>query len=407
MNPTQDLFGRRAWFARKAFVLLTSIVIPVEAIAQGCVAVRGGMCGLPGHDTAIESGPWSVGVAYRWLLSDRHFVGSEEQRHRQEQGTEVINRSHFVDLNVAWRATPRVTVAATLPYVTSDRSSFYEHRGGSPATGAQRYFTRASGLGDARVAVQAWWRNPGSEPRFNVQVGLGLKAPTGDYQAKDFYQTVRGPERRYVDQSIQPGDGGWGATLELMGHGRLTARTGWYGQVFYLFNPRDVNGVSTEAANARGRTWLALQRGAAAGNALAQQRLARAESLGYANARSLEDVMSVADQYLVRGGLVAAFWPSAGLSANLGVRLEGVPSEDLVGSSNGFRRPGYTWSVEPGVAWKKGDWSAAVFVPVAIYRNRTPSVADGRWNEIVGGGTTGGDAAFADYVVNATVNWHF
>lgn len=403
----KQLLAHGSYYSRFPLVMLATVVFCLKSQAQGCVAVRGGMCGLPGHDTSIESGPWSVGLAYRWLLSDRHFVGSDEQRHRQEQGTEVINRSHFVDLNLSWRATPRVSIAATLPYVTSDRSSFYEHSGGSPATGAQRYFTRASGLGDARLSVQTWLRNPGSEPRFNVQIGLGLKAPTGDYRAKDDYQTVRGPERRFVDQSIQPGDGGWGATLELMAHGRLISRVGWYGQVFYLFNPRDVNGVSTDAANARGRTWLALQRGAAAGNLLAQQRLARAESLGYANNRSLEDVMSVADQYLVRGGLVAALWPSAGLSANLGFRLEGVPAEDLVGSSNGFRRPGYTWSVEPGVAWKQGSWSAAVFVPVAVYRNRTPSVADGRWDEIVGGGTTGGDAAFADYVMNATVNWHF
>lgn len=48
--------------------------------------------------------------------------------------------------------------------------------------------------------------------------GLGIKMPTGNYKAEDVFHyklgtailTRNGP----VDQSIQPGDGGWGLTLE-------------------------------------------------------------------------------------------------------------------------------------------------------------------------------------------------
>jgi hypothetical protein len=348
---------------------------------------------------------WTLGVAYRWLLSDRHFIGSEEQTARRRDGAEVINRSHFADLSLTWSASPRISVTATLPYVVSDRSSFYEHSGGSSASGARRYLTRARGAGAARVALQAWWRDPRKEPRANLQFGLGVKVPTGEDRASDVFRTLRGPERRFVDQSIQPGDGGWGGTVEVLGHGVLTARSNWYVQAYYLINPQGVNGVSTETANARGRTWSALQRGAAAGNPLAQQRLVRAEALGYANSHSLEDVMSIADQYLLLLGGVATVWRARGVSATLGIRLEGVPAEDLLGSSDGCRRPGYSWSAEPGVMWNRGSWTAAVFVPVALYRNRVPSVADRRWDQIVGGGTRGGDAAFADYVVNAAVNW--
>ena len=403
-SPSINSFPWRAIFA--VGVAAAGAMSPIGLRAQGCVAVRGGTCSLPGHDFA-NAARWNVGLSYRWLHSHRHFVGDEEQVHRAQQGTEVINKSHFVDTNVTWQWTPRTNLSLTVPFVTSDRTSFYEHSGGSPATGARRYGSQATGLSDLRVGVQHWLFEPSAEGRGNVQVGLSLKLPTGDYRAEDTFVTVRGPERHFVDQSIQPGDGGWGVALELQGHYRLPGRFTAYGQVFYLFNPRDTNGVSTEIANPRGRTLTALQRGAAQGNATAIQRLARATALGYATPTALEDVMSVSDQYLARAGVSWLAVPSWGLALSLGVRAEGVPVEDLWGDSNGFRRPGYTYSVEPGISVMRGGWSAALFVPYATYRTRVSSVADRRWDEIVGGGTRGGDAAFADYVVTFTVSRAF
>jgi hypothetical protein len=35
-----------------------------------------------------------------------------------------------------------------------------------------------------------------------------------------------------------------------------------------------------------------------------------------------------------------------------GIRYECLPVKDLVGGSNGFRRPGYISSIEPGVAYR-------------------------------------------------------
>lgn len=47
------------------------------------------------------------------------------------------------------------------------------------------------------------------------------------------------PTERYVDTSIQPGDGGWGATVELQGYYHLTGGLYTYGNAFYLFNPKE------------------------------------------------------------------------------------------------------------------------------------------------------------------------
>lgn len=385
-----------------------------QSFAQGCVAVRGGGFCLAPHDgeNAVNE-PWAASVGYRWLHSDRHFVGDVEQKQRQAQGTEVINDSHFIDLGLSYQITPRVGVALVLPFVYSDRSSFYEHSGGSPATGARRGHSRASGIGDIRLTGNVWLWNPTKHPKGNIQLGLGLKAPTGDYEATDTFNTVRGPEEHFVDQSIQPGDGGWGFSAEFYAYREIFERTSVYAQGFYMFNPRDVNGVSTEIANPRGRTITALNRTIAnpastpAQVATAQARLNTATALGYNTPTALEDVMSVTDQYLARAGFTLTLVKSWGLALSLGGRLEGVPVEDALGDSNGFRRPGCTVSIEPGVTLMKGRLSAAVYAPVALYRNRQASVADKRWDQIVGGGTTGGDAAFADFVITTSISYRF
>jgi hypothetical protein len=75
----------------------------------------------------------------------------------------------------------------------------------------------------------------------------------------------------------------------------------------------------------------------------------------------------------------------------LGGRVEGVPADDVIGGSIGFRRPGYAVSIEPGLTYVHGRSAFSLGVPVAVYRNRTRSVADR-----ASGGH--GDAAFADYI---------
>jgi hypothetical protein len=87
-------------------------------------------------------------------------------------------------------------------------------------------------------------------------------------------------------------------------------------------------------------------------------------------------VISIADSYLARLGVEYRPPAAHGMNFSLGARLEGVPVRDLVGTSEGFRRPGYIVSVEPGVSVPLGRWSLALSVPVAVYRNRLQSVAD-------------------------------
>jgi hypothetical protein len=111
---------------------------------------------------------------------------------------------------------------------------------------------------------------------------------------------------------------------------------------------------------------------------------------------------SVADQFAVRFGLNYAL-PVHGLSFSLGGRAEGVPAHDAIGKSEGFRRPGYIISVEPGLLYVRGNTNFAVNVPYALYRNRVKSVYD-LADPL---GKRQGDAAFADYLINFSVSHRF
>ena len=113
--------------------------------------------------------------------------------------------------------------------------------------------------------------------------------------------------------------------------------------------------------------------------------------------------MSVPDQYMIR---VGANYTAKNLTVSLGFRDECLPVHDLIGGSKGFRRPGYILSAEPGLTYSFKRVSIYAFVPIAVVRDRTQSVADKIQTQLTGVYTQG-DAAFADYTVNVGFTTRF
>jgi hypothetical protein len=296
---------------------------------------------------------WQISIGYRWQHSHRHFVGTEEQHERAERRTEVNNKIHVIDVAGTYEVTPRFSLSFSVPML------FAERFGQSTPENA----THSRGVGDISVVGRMWLMRPPSEARQNVSFGLGVKFPTGRSNVTDIVQTAQGPVRRNVDQSIQPGDGGYGMVLDFQAYKAIKS-TRLYASGVYLINPRRTNGVLT------GRS------------------------------RASEAVMSVADQYLYRAGAVFPFPKVRSLAWSMSIRGEGVPSTDLIGKSDGFRRPGYAISVEPGLIFSRGRDSYSFSVPVAVRRNRTRSVPDILENRH-------GDAAFADYIILAGYSRRF
>lgn len=350
--------------------LFAGALLCANVHAQGCVAIRHFSCGGNSLSGAVLTpGDLTVGTSYRYFRSFRHFRGQHEEADRVANDTEVINYSHALDLNLTYALTPRAYATMSLPFVTNVRSSLYEHGR------TERHSSFSRGLADARVGLGYWLLNPSTSSSLNVAIGAGIKIPTGNHEANDIFYNVGvegSPEVRPVDQSIQPGDGGVGITLDFQAYHSLTPGLSWYAGGFYLINPRETNGIRTFR-----------------------------ETLSPVLAN--ESIMSVPDQYSVRFGLNYA---PAGrpVAASLGVRHEGVPVEDLIGGSAGFRRPGYVFSVEPGLSYMMNHLTINASVPLALIRNRPQSVTDLEAQQLTGT-PRHGDAAFADYLINFGITY--
>src|SRR5688572_5205235 len=92
------------------FLLISGASVATSNIlAQGCVAIRGfSTCSgeLANKGSAgFQKGEWTISGNYRHFKSFRHFVGTEEQKERVEEHTNVINRSNFYDLSVGYSFT--------------------------------------------------------------------------------------------------------------------------------------------------------------------------------------------------------------------------------------------------------------------------------------------------------------
>ena len=358
---------------------------------QGCVAARGfGGCGVAGGSAlALVPGQWQVGANYRYFKSFRHFKGEEEQYDRLVKQTQVINHSNTLEMSASYGLNTRWQLNAIVPVSYTDRSSYYEHGGQSTTFVGARRTTTAAGLGDVRLGVSRWLWNPVSHSKRNVSVGASLKLPSGNWNVQDSFYNVlikdaqtgvsaRQTVYRPVDQSIQLGDGGLGLALEVQGFWEMKHGLFAYANAFYLLNPRGVNGTLTN-------------------------RSATITTNGIPTVYTNEYMCSVPDQYAARIGFLAqGMMP--GLSISWGARLEGVPVEDLVGESLGFRRPGYVVSAEPGVNYMKGKTTVNLNMPIALYRIRTQSVADKQMQD-ASGVPRNGDAAFADYLISVGITY--
>src|SRR5688500_5922288 len=70
-----------------------------------------------------QRGTWQVSTSYRWQKSDRHFVGSEEQQHREAESSQVVNRMHLVDLSIRHNLSDRTSLSLGVPYLMAERSN--------------------------------------------------------------------------------------------------------------------------------------------------------------------------------------------------------------------------------------------------------------------------------------------
>jgi hypothetical protein len=317
-----------------------------------------------------ESGPYlqknetQVSLAYRYLHARRHF---------KDNNVEVIPPGPHVELNTidlsfTYQASLRNSLSLSIPYI---RGTF--DRGFGAGGPNARSISRSSGLGDVALTYRRWMLDPSTHVSGNYRLAFGLKFPTGDYDQRNDRPVNIGTRDEPIvatmssnaDVAIQPGDSGFGLIFGFDGFKQVQESLLLYGDVTYLANPREKNDMNNQEFGP----------GPYVPN----------------------DHSSVPDYYLARGG--GAFPRPFGLdnvATSLGLRIEGQPVHDVFGHSGGFRRPGYTLAIEPGLNFERWGSLFSLSVPVTIKRVRYKSV-----EEDLDGRTSAVSAAFADYNILA------
>jgi hypothetical protein len=354
-----------------AGVVLSALAGASDARAQGCMATRVSppMFGASGEGRYLRAGQWETSLVGRHYSARRHFYDQNVESHNPAPKVEKT----IGDLSLTRMLSDRYSLTLSVPYSdgTFDRTPI------APTAAVDN----ASGIGDVAVVVRRWMSDPATSKNGNIRLGVGLKAPTGAY-TQETNRTRNGlPAPGHADISIQPGDGGWGGVLGLEAFRHTGARGVLFAEAAYILNPRGDSGHNNQMLGP--------------GPYVPNNRT------------------SVPDYYLARAGFVVG--EPVGLkraSAQVGLRLEGQPVRDILGPDTGFRRPGHTLALEPGVAYAFGRSNVFVSVPLTIYRGRPLSVDEEKrastnaaQSNPPGARTSAVSAAFAD--VNVIVGVTF
>ena len=286
---------------------------------------------------------WRLDIAYRHQYSYQHYVGTAYQEQRALKKNQVMNHIDLQNYLLTYQADPRWSFQLNVPFLIANRHS---------QNALNRQYDVA-GFGDVTLTAQTWLWRPPTESGGNIAVGFGVKLPTGNAAASNTFKA--GLPVQNVDQSIQPGDDAYGIVGDFQAF-KTIHRSVLFADGSYVMEPDGgPNGVKTYRGN------------------------------------PLEAIMSASDSYLADAGIAHPLPKVRGVAVNFGGRVEGIPIHNLMGSSLGFRRPGYAFSVVPGFEYSRGRNLWTFNLPIAVVRDRSRSVPD-RMDD------GHGDAAFAKYV---------
>ncbi len=346
------------------FILPISILfIVTDCHAQGCVAIRnlagfGQFAALGYKETSNE---WMLNINNRYIHATQGFKGNKNVTPKDPSNglslyEYTLNFELSKTLKNGW------ALAVDLPFLSNTAVDRVEHGSGD------RHSTSAVGIGDLRFTVYKWLLNTNRPRKGNIQFGLGLKFPTGNYHSVDyFYYSKTDPTLKIlapVAVAIQLGDGGTGITTELNSFYIFNRSLSVYTNFFYLISPANVNGVSSLTPGvAPNQVWVA----------------------------TTNDVNSIPDNYTLRAGGNYTF---DRLVLTAGVRYEGAPAYDLLGKNDGLRKVGHIFSLEPGIEYKFKTSFLYTFVTIPLSRATIQTVPDRRATQMTGTYTiTGGDLA--------------
>lgn len=148
----------------------------------------------------IEGEPMTNENLIRFSFRTASYSGKHAQTGFQKHASEDVNwRETFVtlDLGLQYYFTPKLRIQVGLPV------------GLNTIVEEGKTINQVSGVGDLNVAMDYQVFHSAANKNFQHRwlLGLGVFAPTGEFQATGMKQ--------FVDPLLQPGMGAWGAQLRL------------------------------------------------------------------------------------------------------------------------------------------------------------------------------------------------
>lgn len=327
---------------------------PRQSFAQGCEPIRfTAPINLGGEGEAYQEGrQWRLTLAYRRLMSDEFFVGTESSPTLGPGGEPSVFKVHTLVADVAYSVSDRVRLRLSVPFSDASFTRKWPDQ--------VRHTQKASGIGDVSLMGDVWLFSPRGHSEGNVSFGLGVKAPTGSHTKPSRFYTATTSVEFPADQTIQPGDGGWALLLQTQAFRQVHDRAFVYAGGSYMASPRARSDVRVVVADT-GKFW------------------------------------SVPDVYSAKIGAAFSVLPDQGLTMSLGGRLDGIPVRDLIGGGDEdtIKRSSYIVYADPGLSLTRGGSNFTLSVPVRLQVNRQKSLLEQRTNGRNGGG-------FAKYLIFAS-----
>lgn len=337
---------------KKVIILLISIVILCNhsVRSQGCIAIRNlagfGQFAYLGYAKTPDT--WSLDINNRYFKPQVLFIGKENHG---SFGADLYE--YTVNIGLTKILAHGWSLGFDMP-IAVNTGVFPMNAQGAP------HRIRAFGIGDIRLTAYKWLFDENVPRKVNIQLGLGIKFPTGNSNSVDYWYISDNPVVKRLGtllELFQLGDGGTGITTAVNVFYIFNRKISVFGNFFYVINPMNTNGVPAYPS------FLA------------------PPSVDSLNAATTNNVNSVPDVYTLRTGANYAFDRLVG---TVGFRFEGSPAHDLFGDNDGLRRVGYIFSIEPGLNYKFKKSILYTFVTLPLARATLQTVPDQREEQITG-----------------------
>ncbi|MCA9802335.1 MAG: hypothetical protein KC777_10125 [Cyanobacteria bacterium HKST-UBA02] len=308
---------------------------------------------MPG--LGATGGKFQLSAGWRYASADRSYFNSRYNK----QFTQLWGpkeRLSVLDVTALYRINNRMRVTCVVPIPMNKFSMIFPPLGIDQGS---RHGWSVSGIGDVSLYAQSFLFDPKDHPFENISLGVGIKTPSGNWNAQRFIPNELGFDlrrRAAYPPAMQPGDGGTGMLFgydayKVMRSPQILRGTTLFSSGLYLANPRGTNGTPSIIQNL---------------------------GVPLSPAFASRTTNSVADTWTLEAGFsskIPRTWEHPLLS-KIRVRgtfnWSGLRSRDIFGNNRGFRQPGWAMAFAPGFTFQHKQHMLIVEVPIIFGRHINP-----------------------------------